>query len=126
MTFDEYTNYYPTLTEAMKDSRRKMLYESKEKLLESLETSLFDHYNVDELYIVNEFFDRDIFSIDRIPIYFKMKVNLFEQFVDNHEANKLCNNFDIYIEANNSIFRFKNGSWGMRGNKIIKKEKWKK
>jgi hypothetical protein len=126
MKFHNCENYYPTLSEAIKDPRRKALVERHEDFLENLESTLFDAYDVEGLYIVNDFFNKSLFSIDQLPIYWEMNKRSFEEFVDKREAEFLTEYFDMYIETNNELFHYNNGYWKSEGDKIIKKELWKK
>lgn len=126
MKFDDCGNLYPTLSEAIKDPRRKSLFERHEDFLENLESILFDNYDVDGLYIVNDFFDKALFSLNRLPIYWEMGKSKFEEFVDKREADFLTEYFDMYVETNSGLFHFNNGYWKSEGDKIIKKELWKK
>lgn len=126
MKFNDYGDFYSTLSEAMKDPRRQELYERHEDFLETFESTLFDDYDVEGVYIVNDFFDKSIFSLDHLPVYWSMDKNRFEEFVDKREAEFLCEYFDMYIGINNDLFHFNNGYWKSEGDKIIKKELWNK
>lgn len=111
--------------EAMRENNtRKALYERNSDFLESLETVLYDKYDVDSIYIINEFFDKTVFSLDRLPLYWKMEQKQFEAFVDAREADFLVGQFDLLIDTNRGFFRYNNGFWKQENDKIIKKELW--
>ena len=111
--------------EAMRESStRKALYERNSDFLELFESTLYDMYDVDSVYIINDFFDKSVFSLDRLPLYWQMKQDKFEAFVDAREAEILSEQFDLYIDTNRGLFRFNNGFWKQENDKIIKKELW--
>lgn len=126
MKFDDCTNYYSSLTEALKDNRRQALYERNEDFLTMLETTLFDKYDVEEIFIVDEFFDRQKFDLTRLPLYWEMSKPKFESFVDAREADFLCEQFDLRVRVDSAVFHFNNIYWVSESDKIIKKEIWKK
>lgn len=125
MEFEKCNDLYRSLMEAMRENNtRKALYERNSDFLESLETVLYDKYDVDSIYIINEFFDKTVFSLDRLPLYWKMEQKQFEAFVDAREADFLVGQFDLLIDTNRGFFRYNNGFWKQENDKIIKKELW--
>lgn len=125
MEFEKCHDLYYSLMEAMRESStRKALYERNSDFLELFESTLYDMYDVDSVYIVNDFFDKSVFSLDRLPLYWQMKQDKFEAFVDAREAEILSEQFDLYIDTNRGLFRFNNGFWKQENDKIIKKELW--
>ena len=90
MKFDKCKDYYRNIDEAIKESHwHQELYERNKDFLESFETTLFDKYNVDSIYVIDDFFDKSIFCPNKIPLYWKMGKKQFEEFVDSRQAELL-------------------------------------
>lgn len=122
MKFNDLKNYYPTLNEALKDSRRKSLFVSKQNKLLELKEKLFDVYDVEDIYIIDDFFDKSIFSINKLPIYCEMSQQSFDAFVEQKEIYGLIEDFSLYIHTPNHLFYLKNELWNTTSDKINKKE----
>lgn len=90
------------------DYNRGQLYNKNKEFLYSLQEKLFDEYDVEGIYIINEFFEKFSF-INKIPILFEVDKFNFEEMQD-EKFNLLNNdNIDYYIKTENLIYLYSKG-----------------
>ncbi len=107
MTFSntaESKNYFQTLEEAI--VQRPALWNKNNKILESLRQDLFDYIDVEELFIINEFMEKDIHTVNKIDVLIEMSKLQFEQLLEERILNKYSSNdlnFHIKVESEGYI-----------------------
>ena len=114
---------YFSLNQVLKeDYNRGQLYNKNKEFLTSLQEKLFDEYDVERIYIINEFFEKYSF-INKIPILFEVDKFTFEEMQD-EKFNLLNNdNIEYYIKTENLIYLYSKGILTEENVKI--KKLWK-
>ncbi len=116
-------DYYNSLNETLKNPRRKELYESKVDNIESLKTTMFDCFNVDLIYVINDFFDKELFSLSKLPVYMEMNQYEFEEFVESTKITTLKEDFDVRVKVRETLYHYYDDMWHTESYKINKKER---
>ncbi len=90
-------NYYNTINEA-KQFRQK-LWEKNSNILNQLKQDLFDEFSIEEnIFIINEFFDKSIFNLSNMSVLLELSKDEFEQVVDSGIIPKYkTDDIDFYI-----------------------------
>ena len=105
----DYKTYFQTLNEAK--SFRPNLWNKVESCLESLEQDLFDDFNIeDSIYIMNNFFDKSIYSLNNVDVILELNnadvEEVFEaKSIQAHEHNNIT--YHIYDKDSNRFYTFK-------------------
>lgn len=119
MKFNDQVLIFSTLEECLSHPIRKNLFiEAKESLCQ-LKKILFN-FDIDNIYVINEFIDRNIYSLKVIPIYFETSKKDLEIIVD----KKLLENFpgiDFFISDKHHIYLLKENKIVLKDNIQIKK-----
>ena len=83
MTFNNITeskDYFQTLEEAIQ--QRQSLWSKNSKILESLKQDLSDYIDVEEIYVINEFMEKNLHTINGIDILIELSTLQFEQLLE--------------------------------------------
>jgi len=108
MTFSniaESKNYFQTLEEAI--VQRPVLWNKNNEILESLKQDLFDYIDVEELFIINEFMEKDIHTVNKIDVLIEMSKLQFEQLLEKKILDKYSSdglNFHIKVKVENENY----------------------
>ena len=71
MNFQEVKNYFHTLNEAK--NFRSQLWKKNNIIIENLTEKLYDDFDIEEsVFIINDFFNKDIYSLDKIDVLIKL------------------------------------------------------
>ena len=115
-------DYYNSIKDALKNPRRKELFESKTNHIEALKTTMFDCFNVDNVYVIDGFFDKEQFTLPTLPVYMEMCQSEFEDFVDSTKMLFLKEDFDVYIKVKETLYHYYDDMWHTEADTICKKE----
>ncbi len=101
-------NYFNTLNEAIQF--RTTLWEKNITNLELLEQELFDNFDIeDSIFIINEFFNKNNFSLDVIDVLLEVTKSQFENMIDEQTIQKFNNDgtcYHIYIKDEDRFYTF--------------------
>ena len=101
--------YYNTLEEALLNPRRKKMWEENKKNVEEFKIILYDSYEVEDVYLMKEFFDTTKLTLDKLPILVKLNKQCFEEMVDNHFFESLKYKFKYFVFCENKIYILNDG-----------------
>lgn len=99
---------YYTLQEAI--SNRNSFWSKNVKVLYALSDRLFDDYDVEEnIYIINEFFDKNKYNIDKVDVLLEFKKYEFEKFIDDKVLEEYKSDgiqYHIYIRDEDMFYMY--------------------
>ncbi len=105
-------NYFHTLNEAK--SFRPQIWKKNNIIIEKLIDDLYDNFDIEEsVFIINDFFNKDIYSLDKIDILIKLDNNKFEELIESkiiekYQADDINFHFmveDVFYVFNDSFFK---------------------
>lgn len=108
-------NYFHTLNEAK--NFRSQMWNKNNIIIENLIEKLYDDFDIDEnIFVINDFFNKNIYSLNKIDILIKLDNNKFEELAESkimieYETDDI--NFHFMVEDkfyifNNSFFKKEN------------------
>lgn len=101
--------YYYSLEEALnKEPHKKSLWESLEEYFKDFKQRLFDDYDITELFVINEIFEKNDIS-NKVSLLIKIDPIDFDQIYE--DRNSLFDNMDsvnYFLSTPNFIFDVNN------------------
>lgn len=109
MNFEEslYKKYYYSINEVIKnDYNKKEILESLQDKIDEIKDTLFISYDVEEIYLINEFFEKNKF-IDRLSVLIELDQRNYEELYEtNFKDLKYKNFIDYYFRIHNDYYYF--------------------
>lgn len=108
-------NYFHTLNEAK--NFRPQVWKKNDVIIEKFADDLYDNFDIEEsIFVINDFFDKDIYSLDKIDILVKLDNGKFEELIESkimaeYQTDNINFHFmveDIFYIFNNSFFKKEN------------------
>jgi len=113
-------NYFHTLNEAK--TFRPQVWKKSSVIIEKLINELYDNFDIEEsVFVINDFFDKNIYSLNKIDVLVKLDKNKFEELVESkimteYEHDNINFHFvveNVFYVFNNSFFKKENLSLNM-------------
>ena len=105
-------NYFHTLNEAK--TFRPQVWKKSSVIIEKLINELYDNFDIEEsVFVINDFFDKNIYSLNKIDVLVKLDKNKFEELVESkiiekYQADDINFHFmveDVFYVFNVSFFK---------------------
>ena len=84
--------------------QRKNLLESAKNQIENIKEEMFDAYGIEDIYLLESFYNNDVPFIDKVPIFFKMNYSDFCSLVDSKCIDYSM--LEIFVETNDGTYSF--------------------
>lgn len=104
-TTTEHQTYYSLSDVLKEDYSKARLWTRNEDDIYELKQTLFDLYDVENIYIINEFFDK-FHYIETIPILFEIDEHSFEELAETQFSLLNNQSIDYYILAGNILYHY--------------------
>lgn len=82
--------------------QRKKLLESAKSQIENLKEEMFDVFKIENIYLLESFYNNDVPFIEKVPVFFRMNYSDFCSLVDSKYIDYSL--LEIFIETNNEIY----------------------
>lgn len=106
----EIKEYFSSLNEAI--DFRKPLWEKNVKHIEDISDFLFDNYDIeDSIFIINEFFDRNVYSTEKIDVLIELSKFEFEELLENKVIDRFQSDdiqYHVYVKDEKRTYSFNN------------------
>lgn len=108
MNFQEVKNYFHTLNEAK--NFRSQLWKKNNIIIENLTEKLYDDFDIEEsVFIINDFFNKDIYSLDKIDVLIKLDDNKFEELVESKiMAEYITDDINFHFKVGDKFYLYNN------------------
>jgi len=98
-------NYISSINEA---KNFRPIWNKISSIIENLNQELFDYFDIEEsTFLINDFFNKDIYSLDKVDILIKLNYPKFEELVESKFFKKYENdniNYHFCVENNFYIY----------------------
>lgn len=98
--------YFDSLQESLIIANRKKLWENNKQKLDYLREQLFDLYDIETIFVINEFLEKNIYNINKIPILIETNKNNFEDIVESCFVQNIVSDFDFYFLVEDILYFF--------------------
>lgn len=100
---------------------RKLILDDNKTMIDEIKQKMFDLYDVENMFVINEFLDKDVYNVEYIPLLFSLSKGNFEDLVENKQLKDFySNNIKLNILVENKLYIF-DEYWHEIENKILKK-----
>jgi len=91
--------------------QKEYVLSKNKSIIKELKQHMFDLYNVDEIFLDQEFYNADVAFSESIPVIIPMKYKSFCKLVDNKEI-EFSNSINYIIETEEEFYSLdKNNVW---------------
>lgn len=85
-------------------AQRKNLLNTAKIEIDKLKEEMFDVYGIEEIFLLESFYNNEKPYIDKVPVVFKMNYSDFCALVDSKSMR--YSNLEIFVETNDGIYSF--------------------
>ena len=110
--------YYSSINELLKDNKRLSIWNENKSSLSQLTNELLYLYELNDVSLINEIIQKNVYKIDTVSIMYELNKSDFENFIDSHIIEDF--DFDIYCLVEDNIYHYNGKLWMLENIKINK------
>ena len=114
---------YKTLTEMMRDHRRKEYINLKSPTIQEIKQKMFDNWDVENIYMYGEALQKNIFITNELSLFVEITKDMFEDMVDSFYIQEELNSVNFGFNVEGVIYYYKDNRWIQGGESPIYKLK---